>query len=62
MPPGFWDDSDLPQADEATLVKETVQFLLDRGPSTAIPEEISLDQIVREHADFTEEITSRLAV
>jgi hypothetical protein len=58
---GFLDDLQLTDVDPTRVVNETVLFLLERVPGTAVPEEVSLDEIARDHPDFYDELRARLA-
>lgn len=60
VPAGFLDDLLLDADDGAEVALETVQFLLDRVPSTALAEELSVYDVERDHEGFTGELVDRL--
>jgi len=60
-PPSFWDERGILDVDDLTAVRESVLFLLDRPPATAIPDELSLDDIARANDDYEEELRSRIS-
>jgi hypothetical protein len=60
VPDGFWDELGLLEVDEVRAVRESVLFLLDREPGVAIPEELSLATVARQHDDFDDEIRQRI--
>lgn len=49
------------QADEEALVRESVEFLLEREQSTAIAHDFELSDLVRGYDDYLSEIPTRLA-
>jgi hypothetical protein len=61
VPSAFCEDRNLPGTDDVTVVRESIGFLLDRFPGTAIPDEFSLDDLSRDHADFIDELRSRVS-
>lgn len=58
---GFVDDLQLGDVDRARIVDESIGFLLERVPTTSIPEELELDDIVDEHPEYYDELRARLA-
>jgi hypothetical protein len=61
VPDGFLDQLALVDGDPERVARETLGFLLDRLPSTALPAEISVYDVAEEHPDFTDELLTRLA-
>lgn len=61
VPRDFALELGIPDADEAVLVEETVSFLLDREPASAILSEFSLDEVSRYFPDYSEELLTRLS-
>ena len=54
----------LPEADvpaEGALVRESMEFLLEREPATSILREFPLDEIGRHFPEYTDEIRDRLS-
>src|SRR3954447_23278756 len=47
--------------DEEALVRESVEFLLEREPGTAIPSDFELSDITARYDDYLTEIPVRLA-
>jgi hypothetical protein len=47
--------------DGAIVAEETVDFLLDRLPDTALPRVIDVRAVDRDYDDFRSELTARLA-
>ena len=60
VPRGFLDDLLLEPDDAAEVAYETVDFLLDREPATALPGEFSVYDVSRDHDDYTSELIVRL--
>ncbi len=60
VPPGFLDDLLLEPDDAPEVAYETVEFLLDRQPATALPEEFSVYDVAGDHEDYTSELIDRL--
>jgi|SRR3954452_15658712 hypothetical protein len=52
---------DADRADEEALVRESIEFLLEREPGTAIAAEFELSDITNRFADYLTEIPARLA-
>lgn len=61
VPGDLLDDLGLVDVDEQQLVHETIEFLLEREPSTSIYEEFPLDTVASHFPDYAEEIRTRLA-
>jgi hypothetical protein len=53
-------EAGLPDADPEVLIHESIAFLLDKEPATAILPEFSLAQIADYFPDYPEEIRARL--
>ncbi|MDQ3943672.1 MAG: hypothetical protein M3357_00660 [Actinomycetota bacterium] len=60
VPEGFLDDMLLADADQETIVRESIAFLLEREPSTAILSEFSLTDISRYFPEYPEELRRRM--
>ena len=54
-------EAGLPEAEPEVLVYESISFLLDKEPATAILPEFSLAQIADYFPDYPEEIRTRVA-
>ena len=54
-------DLQLDEFEPERLVSESVGFLLDRVPATALPREFSLEDVAADHDDFYEELRTRLS-
>jgi hypothetical protein len=61
LPQGFLDDLLLTGVDEEVIVRETIDFLLEREPATSILPEFSLSDVSRYFPEFPEELQRRLA-
>jgi hypothetical protein len=61
LPPSFLDDLLLTEVDEELVVRETIDFLLEREPATSILAEFSLDDVSRYFPEFPEELQRRLS-
>jgi hypothetical protein len=61
LPPAFLDDLLLRGVDEEQIVRETMDFLLEREPATSILPEFSLEDVTRYFPEFPEELQRRLA-
>ena len=46
--------------DEEALVRESIEFLLEREPATSIGDSIDLSDVSRRYADYLTEIPARL--
>jgi hypothetical protein len=54
------DDPQLGNVDQQTIVRESMEFLLEREPPTSIMSEFSLDVIPRYFREYDAEIRRRL--
>jgi len=61
LPQGFLDDLLLTGVDEEVIVRETIDFLLEREPATSILPEFSLSDVSRYFPEFPGELQRRLA-
>ena len=61
LPQTFLDDLLLADVDEEQIVRETIDFLLEREPSTSILPEFSLEDVSRYFPEFPEELQRRLS-
>jgi hypothetical protein len=61
LPAGFLDDLLLTGVDEERIVRETIDFLLEREPATSILPEFSLTDVSRYFPEFPEELQRRLS-
>ena len=61
LPPTFLDDLLLTDVDRERIVRETIDFLLEREPATSILAEFSLDDVSRYFPEFPEELQRRLS-
>ena len=58
----FLDALALPDADEEQVVRETIEFLLERRKSTELYEEFDLDIVIDQYPDdYLDELRTRLA-
>jgi hypothetical protein len=60
LPEGFLDDLMLGGVDREVIVRETIDFLLEREPATSILPEFSLVDVSRYFPEFPEELQRRL--
>lgn len=60
IPEGFVHDVFPVGVDEERLVRESIEFLLEREPATSILREFSLEDIARYFPEYPEEIRRRL--
>ncbi len=60
VPDEFLDQLGLPDLEPVEVAREAVGFLLDRQPAAAIPREVSLYDIARDHDGFTDELLAGL--
>jgi hypothetical protein len=60
VPAAFLDDLLLTGVDEELIVRETIDFLLEREPHTSILPDFSLDDVSRYFPEFPEELQRRL--
>lgn len=61
VPVDLIDDLGLAGADEQTVVRESIAFLLEREPATSIYDEFPLDTVASRFPDFADELRTRLA-
>jgi hypothetical protein len=61
LPPSFLDDLLLTDVDQELIVRETIDFLLEREPATSILPEFSLVDVSRYFPEFAEELQRRLS-
>jgi hypothetical protein len=61
LPPSFLDDLLLTDVDQELIVRETIDFLLEREPATSILPEFSLVDVSRYFPEFPEELQRRLS-
>ena len=61
LPPSFLDDLLLTGVDGEVIVRETIDFLLEREPATSILPEFSLSDVSRYFPEFAEELQRRLS-
>jgi hypothetical protein len=60
LPETFLDDLLLTDVDQELIVRETIDFLLEREPATSILPEFSLEDVSRYFPEFPEELQRRL--
>ena len=61
VPEGFLDDLLLADADHETIVRESIEFLLEREPAASILREFSLTDIARYFPEYPEELRRRMS-
>lgn len=61
LPAALLDDLAMTEVDPATIVTETIAFLLDREPATSILEEFSVADVPKHFPDFYDELRARLS-
>jgi hypothetical protein len=61
LSPSFLDDLLLAGVDEERIVRETIDFLLEREPATSILAEFSLEDVGRYFPEFPGELQRRLS-
>ena len=61
LPEAFLDDLLLQDVDQEVIVRETIDFLLEREPATSILPEFSLEDVSRYFPEFPEDLQRRLA-
>ena len=61
LPPAFLEDLLLGEVDQELIVRETIDFLLEREPATSIMPEFSLEDVSRYFPEFPEELQRRLS-
>lgn len=59
---GVLDALDLPEPEEQRVVAESLKYLLQRRPTTALPHDIDLEGIQNEDLEFLPELRARLRV
>ena len=62
VPNGMVDELDLGAVEPEQLVRESIEFLLEREPSTSILPEFSLEEIGRFFPEYFQELPRRLGV
>jgi len=60
VPASLLDDLGLAGVDQTEIVRETLGFLLEREPATAILEEFSLETVASYFPEFYDELRTRL--
>ena len=61
LPETFLDDLMLTGVDQELIVRETIDFLLEREPATSILPEFSLEDVSRYFPEFPKELQRRLS-
>lgn len=61
FPSWLLDELEMPEPDEGRFVAESVRYLLQRLPVTALPHDIDLEGIQSEDLDFLPELRTRMA-
>jgi hypothetical protein len=61
VPEDFALDAGLGPVDDEVVVRESIGFLLEKEPATAIRQEFALDEIARTFDDYFDELRSRVA-
>ena len=62
VPAAFWDELGVVDVDDTEAVVAAAQFLLDREPGVAIPDEVSFDELAARYDDFVTELRDRIGV
>ncbi len=62
VPDALLDDLAMVDVPRERVVQETIGFLLDRQPATALQGEWSLDDVAGRFPDFVDELRARLGV
>jgi hypothetical protein len=62
VPRSIADDAELGAVDPQVIVRESMEFLLEREPPTSILSEFSLDVIPRYFGDYHSELRRRLSL
>jgi hypothetical protein len=62
VPQSMLDDPQLGTVDSETIVRESMEFLLEREPPTSILSEFSLDVIPRYFREYDAELRRRLSL
>jgi hypothetical protein len=60
VPEGFLEDVGLDGADPEVLVQESIEFILTKEPSAAIPQHLSLGELVQTYPDYVDELQRRM--
>ena len=60
VPQGLSDELQLPEVDLEAVVRESIEFLLEREPASSILPEFSLDVILNYFPEYKEELPGRL--
>jgi len=60
VPQGLSDELQLPEVDLEAVVRESIEFLLEREPASSILPEFSLDVIPNYFPEYKEELPGRL--
>jgi hypothetical protein len=55
------DDLGIVDPDEVALVRESIEFLLEREPATSIADEFELSDITSRYDDYLNEVSTRLS-
>lgn len=61
VPDDVLDDLALVDVPAERVVEETIAFLLEREPATAIPRELSITDVARRYPEYYDELRARLA-
>jgi RNA polymerase-interacting CarD/CdnL/TRCF family regulator len=61
VPVELLDDLGLVDVDEQRVVRESIEFLLEREPATSIYDEFPLDTVASRFPDFADELRTRLS-
>ena len=61
VPVDLLDDLGLVDVDEERVVRESIEFLLDREPATSIYDEFPLDTVASRFPEFPDELRARLS-
>ena len=61
VPPAMLDDLGLIDVDHEQVIRESIAFLLEREPATAIQREFALDDIAGFFPEYYDELQTRLA-
>ncbi len=61
VPEAMVDDLNLGDVDPEALVRESIEFLLEREPSTSIKGEFALDEIAGYFPEYYDELRRRVA-
>jgi hypothetical protein len=61
VPTDLLDDLGLIDVDEQQVVRQSIEFLLEREPATSIYDEFPLDTVASRFPEFADELRTRLA-